>query len=570
MNHKDLEKYSSAITLSDMEIFVFPELMYSLVLANIMSPILWKWLDTSTFKKLEGKSPYRILQRMKQYVMDQYEFNLDLETWGLTNQKTELQRFKDFISPEDISSSNALFGYTGDEYYFDVDIRRHFGLDKYTSDIIPYWKTETIEAMTAFHNKPDYRRGAGECVSLAALYAAAAFIVCKVPLEDIYMILTPLHSQNYLDINDGVLTNNRRIVTKSMWFNGSEISDKAQRALRNEQVTIVANNTGWVHCFYDEATIDPDSYKKFIDRLHNFNNCPLDLMTFTNFLRKDTKYQQYFQFCCENLRGGPKYIKSETLFSYEHGSTYRIADATHDKLLEEVSNEDMMLYKIPERMCCKQFMDFITYENIDIKTNQGQKKALEYINPFVKNAKQFLEDLADFLLIKPQLPGTEKNYRNHEAIHLDPNWSREQIIKHLSSIRDKNITADLAFYAYRDMTTCDWQPFIKAALERNPVSLEMTENKSIEETYSWLNNLKSGSIYDAHRLAQPDEVANYTTGDGLEKAFFMANVLHHRNPDKPVTLKTDGSTATVIQDTEYKFLSNKGLTKEIAIPPKKG
>ena len=39
---RDMEKYSSAITLSDMEVFVFPELMYSLVLANIMSPILWQ------------------------------------------------------------------------------------------------------------------------------------------------------------------------------------------------------------------------------------------------------------------------------------------------------------------------------------------------------------------------------------------------------------------------------------------------------------------------------------------------------------------------------------------------
>jgi len=43
MNPQQLEKYTSAITLSDMEIFVFPELMYSLVLANIMSPIIWKW-----------------------------------------------------------------------------------------------------------------------------------------------------------------------------------------------------------------------------------------------------------------------------------------------------------------------------------------------------------------------------------------------------------------------------------------------------------------------------------------------------------------------------------------------
>jgi hypothetical protein len=37
---KELEKYSSAFTLSDMEIFIFPELFYPLVLANIMSPVM--------------------------------------------------------------------------------------------------------------------------------------------------------------------------------------------------------------------------------------------------------------------------------------------------------------------------------------------------------------------------------------------------------------------------------------------------------------------------------------------------------------------------------------------------
>ena len=35
-----------------MEIFVFPELMYSLVLANIMSPIIWRWRQEDCFKKL--------------------------------------------------------------------------------------------------------------------------------------------------------------------------------------------------------------------------------------------------------------------------------------------------------------------------------------------------------------------------------------------------------------------------------------------------------------------------------------------------------------------------------------
>ena len=43
MNHQELERKSSALTLSDMEIFVFPELVYSLLLANLMSPRIWRW-----------------------------------------------------------------------------------------------------------------------------------------------------------------------------------------------------------------------------------------------------------------------------------------------------------------------------------------------------------------------------------------------------------------------------------------------------------------------------------------------------------------------------------------------
>jgi hypothetical protein len=149
--------------------------MFSLLLANIMSPILWQWRDNDVFKKLEGKDSYKKLMRLKQFIMDEYDFNLDLETWGLTDRNVELKRFADFIDPKEIAKSNALFGYEGDKYYFDVDIRKHFGLDKYNSDIMPYWKTETVEAMDAFKYKKGYERGAGECVSLAALYAAAAF-----------------------------------------------------------------------------------------------------------------------------------------------------------------------------------------------------------------------------------------------------------------------------------------------------------------------------------------------------------------------------------------------------------
>ena len=122
MKKSDFEKYTSAFTLSDMEIFVFPELMYSLVLANIMSPIIWKWRDDDWFKGMENKSFNYKVNRVKQFIMERTRFNLDLDTWGLTTKERELARFKDFIDIEILKKSNALFGYEGDKYYFSLDI----------------------------------------------------------------------------------------------------------------------------------------------------------------------------------------------------------------------------------------------------------------------------------------------------------------------------------------------------------------------------------------------------------------------------------------------------------------
>ncbi len=563
----NLEKYSSAVTLSDMEIFVFPELMYSLVLANIMSPALWRWRQEETFKKLEGKSAYRRLMRMRQYVMDEYEFNLDLNTWGLTHKDTEMARFADTISPELIAQSNALFGYTGDQYYFDVDIRRHFGLDQYNGDIIPYWKTETVEAMNAFRLKEGYQTGAGECVSLSTLYAAAAFIVCGIPLDDIYMVLTPLHSQNFIDINDGIITNNRRLVTKPMWFNGTEISDKAQRAIRNEQVTIVAHNTGHIHCMYDTASIDKNSYQTFKTQLGSYLDADLTALNFSNFLRSYGQYQKHFQFC-RHLRDQRMFVKAETLFGYEHGSRFRIYDETFDKLLGDVEEEDFSIYKISDRLCVEQLMAFVDYEKVNIKNPKDQKKLAVFLSPFVQaQAEQCVADLVEFLHLDPRLPGDDKTFQAVEPIRLEPQWSREEIIDYLESIRDKNITADLAFYAYRDMTRCQWTPFVKAAMERCPVSIEAHTDDSIEQVYSQLTALANESIYDGSRLAQPDEVANYKTGDGLEKAFTLANILRNRNPQDAIDLIADNETVVIKADKEYRFESSKNLQTQIRISP---
>jgi len=565
MSSEQLEKRTSAITLSDMEIFVFPELMYGLVLADIMSPIIWQWRQLDCFKKLQGKSSYKKLMRLKQFIMDEYEFNLDLETWGLTSKAKELKRFEKFISPDDVAKSNALFGYHGDKYYFDVDIRRHFGLDKYDSDIIPYWKTETVEAMNAFRLKEGYKTAAGECVSLAALYVAAAFIVCAIPLQDIYMMLTPLHSQNFIDIQDGILTNNRRLVTKTMWFNGTAISNKAQRALRNEKVTIVAHPSGYVHCLYDDATIDKKACQYFTQQLSSYLSTELTLQVFANFLRCHRDYQKFFQVCFD-CRGQAEFLKAEVLFHYEHGSNYRIADTTHEKLLAEVSEEDFVPYELPGRIRCDELEEFIRKEKIDVRNAESRAAMRKYIEPVIPDAQRFVDELADFVHVEAKLPAAEKNYLPTEPIEISVEQSREQIIDYLQQVRRSNLTADLAFYAYRDMETCDWAPFVKAAVERNPVSIEVVDSMALEEVYMWLEQMKNASIYDGKRLAQPDEVANYKTGDGLEKAFLLANVIREANPEQDIEIAVDNSDVVLKGQSEYRFVSGKGFKKQISIP----
>ncbi len=568
MNSDELEKYTSAITLSDMEIFVFPELMYSLVLANIMSPIIWQWRQLDCFEKLRGKSTYKKLMRLKQFIIDEYEFNLDLETWGLTSREKELNRFSKYISAEQIAESNALFGYHGDKYYFDVDIRKHFGLDEYDSNIIPYWKTETVEAMDAFRYKEGYTKRAGECVSLSALYAAAAFIVCGIPLKDIYMLLTPLHSQNFIDIQDGVLTNNRRLVTKTMWFNGTALSNKAQRALRNEQITIIAHNTGFVHCFYKDATMKRSTYERFTKQLGSYLFADLNTLTLANFLRCNREYQKYFQFCCNGCKRGTKYAKAEVLFHYEHGSNFRIADETFEKLLEEVNDEDLSPDKLPDRICCRQLCAFTEYENLDVRKKSDRPAIRKYLAPFVPQVDKFLPELSMFLHVEPKLPGFDKNFVDSPSIKLSVQHTREQIIDYLKSIRKSNNTAELAFYAFRDMASCDWRPFIKAALERNPVSIEKAEEMSAAEVYKWLEKMRNASIYDGKRLAQPDEVANYARGDGLEKALLLANIIRRTQPEQDINITVDNNEVVLKAATQYRFTSTKGLEKQVFIPAK--
>ncbi|MFC2069152.1 hypothetical protein ACFLTP_09145 [Chloroflexota bacterium] len=562
---RDMERRSSAITLSDMEVFIFPELMYSLVLANIMSPRVWLWCDNQWFAGLEGMSPYRRVSKLKQYIMDNYIFNLDLETWGLTTKERELARFSDFVSGDMLELSNALFGYEGDKYYFDIDIRTHFGLDKYNSNVIPYWKTETVEAMDAFRFKPRYKNGAGECVSLAALYAAALFIVARIPLEDIYLMATPLHSQNFIDIDEGILTNNRRLVTKSMWFNGTVLSAQARRALENETITIVTHPTGHIHTIYDMATIDEKYYTHLVTRLRSYLKTPLNDKTIINFLRHNRDLQKCFQLRW-SLHGVDNYISVERVFAYESGSPYRINDRTRNKLLAKIDVEEFQITPLRDHIIINELEDLVREKNLKCNTPDDLALLKVQLASDCLETQIALERLAKFCNTDPRLPDAEakKFVSREKPLEINLKMKREEIIHRLEDIRGSNDTADMAFYAYRDLNSTEPWPFLAAAMQRNPVSIIGARELGNDDLKQEIGAMPNESIYDGPgRLAQPDEVWNYGRGDGLEKCVLIANILHSRMPDEEMAIVVcpDSACLKVGQDA-YEFSSRKALKEQ--------
>ena len=562
---KTLEKYSSAFTLSDMEIFIFPQLFYPLVLANIMSPIIWKWRDDAWFRGIEKKGFSYKANRIKQFIIQNYVFNLDLSTWGLTTKTREIVRFSDFFDMEVLRQSNALFGYEGDKYYFDIDIRKHFGLDKYTTDVIPYWKTETVEAMTAFRNKENFSTGAGECVSLSALYAAAMFIIGRIPLDKIFLIATPLHSQTFITEKDGLITNNRRIVTRNMWYNGTSLSEKARRALENERVTIVSHISGYIHAIHEDATINKDAYKLFSVRLKEFLRTELSDVIFVNFLRFKSKYKTLFQFRCE-CSGKQRYISLEKMFEYEHSSKYSVSYETRDLLVKEIEGDEFHLSPLPGKIMLNEIESIIRQgkgKKLDEFREEFKNSAGEIFNDIID--KMFL-DLHDFTFTDPKIPADSKKFTSSTIPVFSAEESREEISEIISGLTEKSETALLTLYVFRQMNMINWLPFVKAAIERNPVCFTDLNGKSVMEVFKILVNMPDESIYDGRRLALPDEVWNFKRGDGIEKALLLADFIVQKDNGSPVLIEIAGQNVKLrYNDEDYLFISSKMFTKSILI-----
>jgi hypothetical protein len=180
--------------------------------------------------------------------------------------------------------------------------------------------------------------------------------------------------------------------------------------------------------------------------------------------------------------------------------------------------------------------------------------------------KEMFKELNDFIFIDPKIPDSEKKFTETDRLDIKDDDKREEIINLITNQQENSETALLSLYVYRQMDKIDWRPFVKAAIERNPVSFTDLNEKNNYEVYHIIKELPLESIYDGKRLALPDEVWNFRRGDGIEKAFLLADFLLHKDKSSTVSIEIENKKVLLSSGGhEFHFTSYKNLKKSILI-----
>jgi hypothetical protein len=254
------------------------------------------------------------------------------------------------------------------------------------------------------------------------------------------------------------------------------------------------------------------------------------------------------------------------MFEYEHSSKNHVGLESREGLISEIEGDEFHLSPIQGKLMLNDFETILNEEH--------GKSLPEIENKFIDAAgeisegviREMFSDLRDFTSTEPNLPDIRKNFVDIPRLSIHVDDSREAIAAKIAAMSGLSEMARLTLYVYRQMDVIDWLPFVKAAIERNPVSYIDLNGKMPHEVHEMLLKLPGESIYDSARLALPDEVWNFRRGDGIEKALLLASYIHYLNKDSFIIIDINQDEVILkAGETSYSFISEKGLIKRIEI-----
>ena len=251
-----------------------------------------------------------------------------------------------------------------------------------------------------------------------------------------------------------------------------------------------------------------------------------------------------------------------------HQAKQSFSQTSREALLKEIEDEEFSAVPLLNRIIIQDVEDYLN-NHVDASIQSVMNYFVDHAKAThcnnVENLTLLFESLNQFLSVTPQLPDSKnKHFVFVDSLTINTSQTRDEILQYIQQHAANNELALLALYTYRDMEHIDWLPFVKASLERNPVSLDGLKNKTIDQAYTFLSNLPNDSIYEGKRLAQPDEVWNFNRGDGIEKALLLANVMYNVMHETDLFLSIERTKVTLQnKNASYSFISIKEINKQL-------
>lgn len=240
--------------------------------------------------------------------------------------------------------------------------------------------------------------------------------------------------------------------------------------------------------------------------------------------------------------------------------------------MAEIDREEYRHTPLPRCIDFNALEDFVNRHDTDPEKTEDVDRLKGLFASDCLDMIVAIDNLAQFCRVHPHLPDRSKKVfvSGQKPLGIDLEMSREEVIQRLEDIREGNDMAGMAFYAYRDLLRTEPDPFLSAAMDRNPVSLMGIDSLNEADLFDEIQALPDESIYDEKgRLAQPDEVWNYRRGDGVEKAVLLANILRRKGPGEEFHIRVSPDQVFLKgAGHDVTFHSNKGLNESLwSIPP---
>ena len=232
-----IEEYSRSTSLTVFEIHrSAAKIIPAYLLANLMSPALWKWRDSRPMHDEAGNlraTNRRLKDLQRQFHW--YTFTNIMERpggdyWGLLNFEDEAKRlgkeFIDRIRKEYDETLSQLLAQDPNSQFGKIILE-----DFYKNGYFPRLKNETIEGMNAFHRICPDGKGSGKCVALAMLWASSLAVCGRFPLDQIIVVANRAHL--FVILDDG---KNVHLFNNGKWYNRTRINNESELAVQAKNV----------------------------------------------------------------------------------------------------------------------------------------------------------------------------------------------------------------------------------------------------------------------------------------------------------------------------------------------